>query len=334
MDLPAEEGRHPHAGGAPDGSSLQAPASGAGSPRPAGGRRGDGAGRLILEEAIQVAAPGIEARGQRLTVSLPQNPLPMEVDRDRLQQVAANLLNNAAKHTPSGGHIHLSAERADGQGVVRVKDDGLGMPPELLPHVFDLFVQAEHSLGHSQGWLRIGLTLVKSLVEMHGGTVEAYSAGPGKGSELVVRLPLLPVTSAAPSPVASSAEAAVPASRRILLVEDNKDAAKMLAMLLKIKGHEVRVVHDVPEALAAAVEYRPEVVLLDIGLPEMDGYEVARRLREQGLVEGALLIAITGYGQEEDIHRARQEGLGYHLTKPVNLAQLERILSISAAELR
>jgi CheY-like chemotaxis protein len=250
-------------------------------------------------------------------------------DATRLAQVVSNLLNNAAKYTEEGGRIWLTVEAGQGEAVVRVKDSGLGIPADLLPQVFNLFTQGDRSPARSEGGLGVGLTLVKSLVEMHGGRVEAHSEGPGKGSEFVVRLPALPADSPLPKDGGGTEPAALaPApGRRVLVVDDNVDVAEMLALVLREEGHEVRTAHDGPAALQAAESFRPEVVLLDIGLPRMDGYEVARRLRGQAGMKKALLVALTGYGQEEDRRRAEKAGFDVHLVKPANPAALQSLLA-------
>jgi CheY-like chemotaxis protein len=213
--------------------------------------------------------------------------------------------------------------------VLRVRDNGTGIAPELLPRVFDLFVQAERRLDRSQGGLGIGLTLVKRLVELHGGTIDAFSAGPGRGSEFVVRLPAL--AEAAEPPQAGredpATSATAPSARRILVVDDNRDAAESLAMLLRLESQEVRLAFDGPTALRVAGEFRPQVVFLDIGMPGMDGYEVARRLRQQPGLGGATLVALTGWGQEGDRRRSQEAGFDHHAVKPVELAALHRLLA-------
>jgi two-component system CheB/CheR fusion protein len=288
---------------------------------------------VVIARAIETSQPLIDARNHRLAVTLPRETLWLEVDVTRLAQVFSNLLNNAAKYTPNGGHIGLTVEASAGSAVVRVQDDGQGIAADLLPHVFDLFTQADGSLARSEGGLGIGLTLVKSLVERHGGCVAARSAGPGQGSEFVVRLPVLaqvPATPAEPGPGEPSPRR-LSTNRRILVVEDNADAADSLAVLLRVCGHDVRTVHDGAAALEAAEAFRPEVVLLDIGLPRMDGYQVARRLREQSGTKTALLVAVTGYGQEEDRRRAAAAGFDAYMTKPADPIGLERLLAGSAA---
>ncbi|HYO12101.1 MAG TPA: PAS domain S-box protein [Thermoanaerobaculia bacterium] len=281
----------------------------------------------VVAGAVETARPLLEARGHSFSVSLPDEPLWLEADATRMEQVLANLLNNAAKFTEPGGQVGLSVEREGDDVLLRVRDTGVGIPPDLLPRIFDLFVQGERSLDRAHGGLGIGLTLVRSLVERHGGTVAAASEGPGRGSEITVRLPLLP-DAARDAPAA----AAVPPEKRretvrVLLVEDNEDAAAALAELLRIWGHRVAVVHDGPSALQAARAEQPDVVLLDIGLPGMDGYEVARAFRELPGLEEVTLVALTGYGQDSDRLRSSLAGIDHHLVKPVDPDQLRRLIA-------
>jgi signal transduction histidine kinase len=286
----------------------------------------------VLQNALETSRPLIEAAGHELTVALPPGRVWLEADATRLAQVVANLLNNAAKYTKPGGRIWLTAEQAGGQAVIRVRDTGIGLPPEMLPHVFEMFAQGETSLARSQGGLGIGLTLVKSLVEMHQGTVEAHSAGPGRGSEFVVRLPALeddgamgrrfdgvreghPVTPSKRHPV------------RILVVDDNVDAARSLGLLLTMQGHETALAHDGAGALEAARTFRPQLVLLDIEMPGMSGYEVARRFRQQPDWRDVVLVALTGWGQPDDLRRCREAGFDQHLTKPAESGAIEKLLA-------
>jgi len=283
----------------------------------------------VVAHAVETSRPLIEARRHALSVSLPQEPVWLEADPIRLEQVLANLLNNAAKYTEPGGRIWLTGTREGNEIVLKVRDTGIGISPEMLSQVFDLFIQADQSLARSQGGLGIGLTLARSLVEMHGGRISAYSAGLGQGSEFTVRLPLMPKGQGrdeAGRQKARESSGVLSSPRRILVVDDNVDAARTLGELLELWGHQVRVVHDGPTAIETARSYRPEVVLLDIGLPKMDGYEVARRLRQLPGLSGMVLVALTGYGQEEDQNRAREAGFDYHFTKPVDLADLRKLL--------
>ncbi len=279
--------------------------------------------RPILEQAVQMNAPLAEARKHRLSVDLPAEPLWVEADQARLIQVFVNLLNNAAKFTPEAGQLTLSADREGEEAVVRVKDDGTGIAAEMLPHVFELFTQIDVGEERSQGGLGIGLTLVRRLVELHGGTIAATSPGPGLGSEFVVRLP----TAKAPQETGPAATGGqVFLARHILIVEDNRDGRESLALLLGMLGHRVDVAEDGPRGLDAALALRPEVALIDIGLPKLDGYEVASRVRA-GLGEGVLLVALTGHGQPEDRQRAVAAGFDAHLVKPVELEELQRLLA-------
>ncbi len=269
----------------------------------------------VVGRAVETTQPVIDTQGHEIRVDLPPAPVRVVGDADRLAQVFANLLNNAAKYTEKGGHIRVAVGRDGGSAVVRVSDDGVGMAPELLPRVWDLFTQAERSLDRSQGGLGLGLTLVRRLVEMHGGTVEARSEGLGRGSEFVVRLP------AVEELAASSPAAARPApgrGRRVLVVDDNTDAADSLAMLLGLGGHDVRTAYHGQAALELAPAFRPDVVVLDIGLPGMSGYETAHWLRLQPDMDSVVLVALTGYGQDEDRRKSREAGFDHHLVKPVD----------------
>ena len=287
----------------------------------------------IVTRAVETAQPLITQRRHTLTVSLPEQPLWLPADAARLEQVVVNLLTNAAKYTDEGGRIGLSVQHEGTTAVLRVKDNGIGIAPELLPCIFDLFTQAERSLDRSQGGLGIGLCLVRRLVEMHGGTVTATSAV-GQGSEFVV---CLPTTSASapplPAPLLGKPAPVGDKPCRVLVVDDNLDAAQTLAMLLEFLGHEVRTMHDGVPALAEAVDWRPDVVLLDIGLPGLSGYEVAQRIRQHPLLSGIVVVALTGYGQDTDRQCSREAGFDHHLTKPVDFDVVEKILkSVSARE--
>jgi two-component system CheB/CheR fusion protein len=284
----------------------------------------------VVERAVAATRPLVEGRRHDLRVALPAEPVWLEADPTRLEQVLANLLNNATKYTEPGGRIELTAAREGREVVLRVRDNGIGITPDLLPRVFELFMQADRSLDRAQGGLGIGLTLVHRLVELHGGRVEAHSAGPGRGSEFIVRLPL-PAGSASPQTPADEAppEPASPGRRstRVLVVDDNRDSAESLAMMFGLDGHEVHLAYDGPAAVEAALAYRPEVIFLDIGLPGLDGYEVARRLRGMPELAGVLLVAMTGYGQEEDRRRCRDAGFDLHLVKPVDPVTLRELLA-------
>ncbi len=283
----------------------------------------------VINRAVETAQAAIDAQEHELIVSLPARRVLLEADLVRMAQVLSNLLVNAAKYTKRAGRLWLTAE-ADGPDavVIRVKDTGIGIAADLLPHVFDLFIQAERSLARSQGGLGVGLTLVKKLVEMHGGTVTAASPGLGQGSEFVVRLPAVvePPSAGVENPPARAARPAG-SRRRVLVVDDNVDAAESAALLLRMWGHEVRVIHDGPAVLQAVRRFRPDVVLLDIGLPGMSGYDVARQLRSQPEGKGLVLAALTGYGQEEDRRKSREAGFDFHLTKPPNPDTLEAFIA-------
>jgi PAS domain S-box-containing protein len=279
----------------------------------------------IVERALETARPLINQRRHELTVTIPPQPIWLYADAARLEQVVVNLLANAAKYTNEAGHIWLTVTQEGDEAVLRVRDTGVGIAPELLPRIFDLFTQAERSLARSEGGLGIGLALVQRLVEVHRGRVEVISAL-GQGSEFVVRLPV--VLSPAPPPLPSTErnEPTGP-SLRVLVVDDNVDSAESLAMLLQASRHEVRITYDGPTALEAALDYRPDVVLLDIGLPKLDGYEVAKRLRQHLPLKNVVLVAITGYGQETDRQRSREAGFNHHLVKPVDHKQLSEVLA-------
>jgi PAS domain S-box-containing protein len=278
-----------------------------------------------LERAVEAVRPLVEARGHALSVATADGPLRVLADPTRLEQVFGNLLANAAKYTEPGGRIEAAAGRRGAEVVVAVRDNGVGIPPEMLPKVFDLFAQVDRSLARSEGGLGIGLTLVKRLVEGHGGTVEARSE-PGRGSEFVVRLPALaaPPEAAAPPPPAPDAEGR---GRRVLIVDDNADTARLTGRVLAARGFAVRLAADGRAGLEAARAFRPEVVLLDIGLPGLDGYEVARRLRADETLRDALLVAVSGYGDAPARAQGRAAGFDHHLVKPVDLDALARLLS-------
>lgn len=278
----------------------------------------------IVETAVDAARSSLDAKGHVLRESLPPEPLRLQADPTRLAQVVATLLDNAAKYTPSGGHILVSAERDGDKAVLRVRDDGMGIPAGLLPHVFDLFAQGERSPARSEGGLGIGLTMVRRLVELHGGRVEARSDGPGMGSEFVIWLPLLPAQAQPPKSAKRDAGAGPP--RRVLVVDDVADAADLLAMVIQMQGHDVQVARSGPAAIELAATYRPDVVLLDLGMPDMDGYEVACRLRAQEGGERMTIIAVTGYGRDEDRERTRAAGFDHHMVKPLDEDALRRVL--------
>ncbi len=280
----------------------------------------------VVENAVETARPLIDVKGHVLTVSLPPQPIFLNADLTRLAQVFWNLLNNSAKYTDPKGKIEFSAQMNGSELVVRVRDTGIGIPAPALPTIFNLFSQVDHSLERSQGGLGIGLALVKGLVEMHGGAVEAHSEGVGRGSEFVVRLPVVqeqeremdtPLTN---SPILS-------ASRRVLVVDDNRDSAASLAMMLSLIGHETRTAHDGFQAIELAEVFQPDLILLDIGLPKLNGYEAARRIRDQSWAKNVFIVAVTGWGQEEDKRRAKEAGFDLHMVKPMEPANLEKVLA-------
>lgn len=274
----------------------------------------------VVSEGVDVWRHLISQKRQRLTVEAPKSATWIDGDATRLTQVFANLVHNAAKFTPEEGTIAIAVSREDGTAVVTVRDNGSGMTPEVLTHAFELFVQGPPSLDRQQGGLGLGLTLVRRLVEMHGGTVEAKSAGPARGSELVVRLPIAEVDEGAARAEPPVRHAAAAGRRRVLVVEDNPDARHMLVILLERAGHDVRAASDGPAAIAAAESFVPEIVLLDVGLPGLDGYAVARKLRSSPRTADAFLVALTGYGQEDDRERALAAGFDHHLLKPAEPA--------------
>jgi signal transduction histidine kinase/ActR/RegA family two-component response regulator len=284
----------------------------------------------VVQSALEISRPHLEAAGHELTVALPPKPLYVQADAARLAQVVANLLNNATKYTEPGGRIWLTAEREGAQAVVRVRDTGIGIPAEMLPDIFGMFVQVDSALERSQGGLGIGLTLVKSLVEMHGGGVEACSAGPRQGSEFVVRLPLAPEGRASQEEERHLQEPQPPdrlPALRILVVDDNRESADSLGLLMKLVGHDVRVAYDGPAAVEVARTFQPQVLLQDLQLPGMSGFEVARRIREQPATGNVLFVALTGYGSDEDRRRCLEGGFDHHLVKPVDFCTLQQVLA-------
>jgi PAS domain S-box-containing protein len=287
----------------------------------------------VVRNAVETSRPFIEMAGHELTLTLPKEPIYVEADAARLAQVFANLLNNAAKYTEQGGHVWLTVEKTSGgchpsgEAVVRVKDNGLGISAEHLPHIFEMFSQVDHSLERAQGGLGIGLTLAKHLTEMHGGTIEASSEGAGKGCEFIVRLPQMDVSSVGQQPItASSASKAATGQCKILIVDDDEDTVTSMSMILRILGHDTYSAHDGEQAIEEARLHRPDIVLLDIGLPKMNGYEVARRIRQEPWGKEVKLVALTGWGQEGDKRRSKEAGFDYHLLKPVEPDALEELL--------
>ena len=281
----------------------------------------------IVQQAVEAVRAQYKAVNHELTVTLPKEPVYLDADPARLAQVVNNLLNNACKFTDAGGHIHLAVDREDGHVTIRVRDDGIGIAAEHLTHVFDMFAQVDTSLERSRDGLGIGLTLVRTLVEMHGGTVSVHSEGVGHGTEFVVRLPVLrEFTDAVPEPADTPPPAAV--RRRILIVDDSEDAAESLSMLLQFSGHETTTAHDGLEAVATAERWRPDAILLDIGLPRMNGYEACRRIRQEPWGRHMFLVALTGWGQEEDRHQSEAAGFNTHMVKPPDYDELMKLLAL------
>src|SRR5262249_7430862 len=270
----------------------------------------------LVRSAIAAVRPLIEERKHDLRVRIEPERIAMEADPTRLEQILVNLLTNASKYTESGGRIELAARREAGRVLIQVRDTGIGIAPELLPRVFDLFSQGDRTLARSEGGLGIGLTMVSKLVEMHGGTVRVDSSGPGRGSTFTVDLPAL-IEEPSTQP-ASPAQAEPPARTRVLIVDDNVDLTQSLARLLRLLGHDVETAYDGPAGIEAARGFRPRFILLDIGLPSLDGYQVVGQLRRDEATKQATIIAITGYGQEEDRQRALSAGFDHHLAKPVD----------------
>ncbi|HEV8068419.1 MAG TPA: PAS domain S-box protein [Planctomycetaceae bacterium] len=282
----------------------------------------------VISSAVETARPAIEEAGHEFTISLPPEPVYLDADLTRLAQVFSNLLNNSAKYTERGGRILLAAERQGSEVIVSVRDTGLGIPANDLPRIFDMFSQVDRSIERSTGGLGIGLALVKGLVEMHGGTVTAMSAGQGKGSTFTVKLPAFERTAAPVAAVRSESEPHYAGPlRRILVVDDNRDSANSMAIMLKLMGNEVRTAHDGIEAVEAAQEFRPKAILMDLGMPRLNGYEATRQIREQTWGRQMLIIALTGWGQEADRSQSQEAGCDGHLVKPVNLSDLESLLT-------
>jgi CheY-like chemotaxis protein/two-component sensor histidine kinase len=280
----------------------------------------------VIQQAVEVARPLVDSAGHHLTIDLPDEPIYLNADRARLAQLFGNLLNNSCKYTRPKGVVSLNAKRDGDEVVVSVKDNGAGIPPDKLDSIFDMFMQVDSTSDRSQGGLGIGLTLVKRLAEMHGGSIEARSAGEGQGSEFIVRLPVLSRSAVAEKPELVESESQP--QRRVLIVDDNRDSADSLAMLLEITGNKTYMAHDGVEAVEAIEKHQPEVVLLDIGLPRLDGHEVCRRVREQPWGKDIVMIALTGWGQEDDRRRSEEAGFNGHLVKPVDYDKLLELLEV------
>jgi CheY-like chemotaxis protein/anti-sigma regulatory factor (Ser/Thr protein kinase) len=279
-----------------------------------------------VRHALDSCQSLLTARGHAVEVRLSPEELWIEGDPTRLHQVILNLISNAAKYTPVGGRIAITVEREGRDVALRVRDNGIGIAPTLLPRVFDLFTQGDRSLDRTAGGLGIGLTVVKRMIEMHGGSVEARSEGLGHGSEFVIRLPAVTSGVAAHRHAMSAPRPVRGGGRRVLIVDDNRDFATSLAALLEEFGHETRVAHDGEAGAAAAAEWLPDVVLLDIGLPRLNGYDVARRIRGSHALSGVTLVALSGYSQEEDRRLAREAGFDHYLVKPIDAAELVNII--------
>ena len=280
----------------------------------------------LVQGAVEACHPLIESRGHRLDIALPQAPLWLYADAARITQVLGNLINNAAKYTPGGGQIRIAAAAEGGNARISVRDNGIGIAPELQTRIFNMFVQAEAARDRSQGGLGIGLTLVKNLVEMHGGSARVESAGRGQGSEFILELPLAPAATSAPPPLPEQ-PATASRPRRVLVVDDNRDAADALTILLRIWGHDVETATSGAEAIRLAEQANPEIILMDLGMPIMNGYEAAQRILERPGRAQIMLIALTGWGQEADRHRTQAAGFQHHLTKPVNVEQLQKLIT-------
>jgi PAS domain S-box-containing protein len=285
----------------------------------------------VVHHAVEACRPAMESATHDLSITLPTQPVYLNADPARLAQVVGNLLNNACKFTDEGGRIWLTVEREGKQAVIRVRDNGIGIAADQLPRIFDMFMQVDTSLERSVSGLGIGLTLAKNLVEMHDGTLEVHSAGAGQGSEFVVRLPII-VKTRKPPPEPTVSEPTTTIARRILVVDDNRVSAESLARLLKLTGNETHTAYDGLEAVEAAATLRPDVVLLDIGLPKLNGYEAARKIREEPWGKKMVLVALTGWGQDEDRQKSREAGFNGHMVKPIDHAELMKLLASLSSE--
>ncbi len=277
--------------------------------------------------AVETARPAFDAAGHDLTISIPPEPVFLDADLTRLAQVFSNLLTNSAKYTERGGHVWLTAERPDGQVVVMVRDTGIGIPAASLPTIFDMFSQVDRSVERATGGLGIGLALVRGLVEMHGGTITAASGGQGQGSTFTVTFPVPGEREPLVAPPADNALRRPESGRRILVVDDNRDSAESMAMMLELLGHEVRTAHDGIEGVEEAERFRPAIVLMDVGMPRLNGLDATRRIREQPWGRDIRIFVLTGWGQEGDRERSRAAGCDGHLVKPVELSDLQKLLA-------
>jgi PAS domain S-box-containing protein len=283
----------------------------------------------ILRSAVESSSALVEKSRHQLKVTPPAEPLYVEGDPTRLTQVVANLLDNAAKYTNPGGRLWLSAKREDELAVIRVKDSGIGISSDILPRIFDMFTQAGQPVERTQGGLGVGLSLVEKLVQLHGGSVSAYSAGVGAGSEFTIKLPAMPKGAKTVSTQQAPAAAQEPPRKlcRVLVVDDNEDSAESLGMLLRIMGHDVKTANDGEGAIVLAETFKPDVAILDIGLPKLNGYDLAKQIRAQHWARDVVLVALTGWGQEEHRRRSAESGFNHHLTKPVEFDVLQQILA-------
>ncbi len=289
--------------------------------------------KTIVAAAVETTRTLISERGHTLRVDVPEEPVPVLGDRVRLTQVVDNVLTNAAKYTDQGGMITVSLETiagSPGEAVIRVRDTGVGIAADMLPNLFQLFRRADDSLARSEGGLGIGLALARGLVEMHGGSIAAASEGPGKGSEFVIRLPRSTSVEVVEPPRPAEARPREPRQIKVLVVDDSVDSAESMAIILEMSGHDVRKAHNGPDALRAAAEYRPDVVLMDIGMPGMSGHEVAQKMRETASMRDVVLIAMTGYGRQVDREQSRAAGFDHHLVKPLDFEKLNEVLTASA----
>jgi CheY-like chemotaxis protein/anti-sigma regulatory factor (Ser/Thr protein kinase) len=281
----------------------------------------------VVSRATETSRPLVEAAEQKLLVTLPDEPVLIDGDPVRLAQAFSNLLNNASKYSEKGSRIWFQAEQAGDEIVVKVRDTGIGIPADKLPNIFDIFMQVDRSLERSQGGLGIGLTLVRQLVQMHGGSVEVRSDGPGHGSEFIVRLPVVIVAKPdGQSSLETQTNEHATEARRILVADDNEDSADSLSMMLEMLGHEVSLAHDGIEALEAAKRSKPELIFMDLGMPRMNGYDAAREIRNASECNGVVLVALTGWGQEEDRRRSYEAGFDHHIVKPIDFAIVEKLL--------
>ena len=289
----------------------------------------------VIEHALEIAQPRIEEHGHALSVSLPRVPLQVDGDMTRLAQVFSNLLINAATYTPAGGRLGLTVEAVGEEVEVRVSDNGIGISAEQMPHLFDMFTQGDSLADRAQGGMGIGLSLARGLVDMHGGRISAHSPGPGRGSEFVVHLPLARTAAAASGATTTAGGVEAPvATCRVLVADDLRDSADSLGLLIELMGHTVEIAYDGEEALRAAERFRPDIVLLDLGMPKLDGFEVSRRIRAAPWSESVRLVAQSGWGQEEDRRRTAEAGFDHHLVKPIDPAALEALMQTLASAAR